>query len=85
MIKGVNKQIIEINYTKNDYVQKAILFINPEKVSEPKEIIDKKALEYINSIVDNRVTEKKKKTKVIVISIAAVVLFLIALYLIFCA
>lgn len=30
MLKGVNKQIIEITDTGNLYIQKAILFVDPE-------------------------------------------------------
>lgn len=31
MIRGVNKQIIEINETQNEYFEKAILFVRPSK------------------------------------------------------
>lgn len=31
MLKGVNKQIIEIKNTNNPYFERAILFVNPEK------------------------------------------------------
>ncbi|MCI8501993.1 MAG: hypothetical protein HFJ85_07115 [Oscillospiraceae bacterium] len=31
MLKGVSKQIVEIVNTENEYFEKAILFINPEK------------------------------------------------------
>lgn len=30
-IRGVSKQIIEINETQNDYFEKAILFVRPSK------------------------------------------------------
>ena len=30
MVKGVNKQIVEIVNTENEYFEKAILFVNPE-------------------------------------------------------
>ena len=30
MIKGVNKQVLEINETHNGYFEKAIFFVNPE-------------------------------------------------------
>ena len=33
MIKGVNRKIVEINRTGNDYFEKAILFINPQKLA----------------------------------------------------
>lgn len=47
MIKGVNKQIVEINCTKDDYIQKAILFVNPQKSSVSRDIINIKAQNYL--------------------------------------
>lgn len=54
MIKGVNKQIVEINYTKNDYIEKAILIINPSKSSVSKEIISQKADDYMQTIISKK-------------------------------
>ena len=31
MLKGVNKSVVEINNTDNEYIEKAILFIKPDK------------------------------------------------------
>lgn len=54
MIKGVNKQIVEINYTKNDYIEKAILIINPNKSCLPKAIITQKADDYMKTIMNKK-------------------------------
>lgn len=54
MIKGVNKQIVEINYTKNDYIEKAILIINPSKSALSKEIISQKANDYMQTIINKK-------------------------------
>lgn len=35
MIKGVNRRIVEISGMKNDYFEKAVLYIRPEKSGEP--------------------------------------------------
>ena len=35
MIKGVNRRIVEISGMKNDYFEKAVLYIRPEKSAEP--------------------------------------------------
>lgn len=51
MIKGVNKQIVEINDTKNEYVEKAILIINPQKASLPKAVIDRNAALYVEKLL----------------------------------
>lgn len=37
MIKGINKRIIEINDTNNNYIEKAILIISPGADSTEKE------------------------------------------------
>ncbi len=63
MIKGVNKQIVEINYTKNDYIEKAILIINPEKSKLPKEIISRQADAYMKTLLPAVKNEKGKKRK----------------------
>lgn len=47
LIKGVNKQIVEINCTRDEYIEKAILFVNPQKMNVSKAIIAKKAQEYL--------------------------------------
>ncbi len=63
MIKGVNKQIVEINYTKNDYIEKAILIINPNKSSIPKAIISQKAEDYMQTVMSKKPDEYLKKIK----------------------
>lgn len=60
-LKGVNKQIVEINYTKDDYVQKAILIINPEKSNLKKNIINKKAFDYMESLKLPKKEKRKPK------------------------
>lgn len=63
LIKGVNKSIIEINNTENDYIQKAILFVNPKfnNINETQIIL--KAKEYINTVNRPKNTIKNKPTK----------------------
>jgi hypothetical protein len=63
MIKGVNKQIVEINYTKDDYVEKAILIINPEKSGLPKALLNEKARSFMIGILPEtkRMPAKKRK------------------------
>ncbi len=61
-LKGVNKQIVEINYTRDDYVQKAILIINPDKNHLGQNIIKKKANSYIDSL-NFPITSKSKKPR----------------------
>lgn len=58
-LKGVNKQIVEINYTRDDYVEKAILIINPDKRHLGQKLIKQKANAYINSL-DLPTSQKKQ-------------------------
>lgn len=30
MVRGVNKAVIEINNTENEFIERAILFVNPK-------------------------------------------------------
>ena len=59
VIRGVNKQIVEINYTNDDYIEKAILIINPEKSGLPQETINQKADDYMQNLFP----EKKKRLR----------------------
>ena len=43
LIKGVNKQIIEVQDTGNKYFEKAVLYLNPEYSSESLPSLKKKA------------------------------------------
>ena len=50
MIKGVNKHIVEINNPKNDYFEKAILYVRSEKLTIPPKELSDEALNYLNSL-----------------------------------
>lgn len=56
MIKGVNKQIVEINCTRDEYIERAILFVNPQKAKLPRDLLEKKAGEYLNSLLPEHST-----------------------------
>lgn len=64
-LKGVSKQIIEINYTRDDYVQKAILIINPDKNHLSKSVINQNAQNYMDSInvTPRKVVDKMEKRR----------------------
>ena len=48
MIKGVNKQIIEVNDPESKYFEKAVLYIRPEYADVPRGKICHSAKELIN-------------------------------------
>lgn len=60
MIKGVNKQIVEINYTRDDYIERAILFINPEKSKLPKPLLDRKAEDYMKTLLPEKKQSRRR-------------------------
>lgn len=49
MIKGVNKAIIEVNDTGNEYFEKAILFVRSAHTDDSDKKLEKKAKEYLVS------------------------------------
>lgn len=64
MVKGVNKQIVEINYTRDEYIEKAILIINPDKSKLPQSLLSQKADNYMQTLLpDLKAPEKPKKRR----------------------
>ena len=43
MIRGVNKQIVEISETENDYFERAILFVRPGAIESSESELRKQA------------------------------------------
>ncbi len=72
MLKGVNKRIVEINNTGNEYFEKAILFIKPEAETLPKERINHMADDYLGKL-----GQKKKKQSIMTTLIVLLVIALI--------
>lgn len=69
MLKGVNKQIIEITDTGNLYIQKAILFVDPEKREYDNDFLIHQAKKYIKDMTPNQSPPqpvKKQKMKKII-------------------
>lgn len=59
MIKGVNKQIIEVYDTGNKYFEKAILFVKPEYMSENEQGLRKEANRLLTEIGNPPIRNKK--------------------------
>ena len=83
MVKGVNKQIIEINDTGNKYFEKVLLFVSPGKKDLPSELIETKAREYVMDFSKNfqgtitlRERMRKKRAQRRAFIIAGVLAFL---------
>jgi|LSQX01.1.fsa_nt_gb hypothetical protein len=59
MIKGVNKQVVEITETGNEYFEKAIFFVRPEYSGLSESRLREKA----HSAIDKTVSPPKGKYK----------------------
>ena len=73
MLKGINRRIIEINRTNNDYFEKAILFVKSDKSGCPPQILSSQADLFLNELPKG---EKKPVTKVRVYASVAVFLII---------
>lgn len=63
MIRGVNRQIIEVNDTQNEYFERAIFFVRPECSDESQRKLHSQAVQYTESqtFVPQKAVVKKKK------------------------
>ncbi len=50
MIKGVNRQIIEINNTGNLYYEKALLIVKPEFASAQQQLLEREAMKLMRNM-----------------------------------
>jgi len=50
MLKGINRRIIEINRTNNEYFEKAILFVRSEKLNSAVQVLSKEAEAYLKNL-----------------------------------
>lgn len=65
MLKGINRRIIEINKTNNDYFEKAILFVKSEKIGCPQQTLTSQANLFLQ---DLQQSEKKNINKMRLVS-----------------
>lgn len=70
MIKGVNKQIIEINSTNSAFFDKAVLYIKPSMRDFSSKALAKEAQHYISKITDTQ-AKRKQSAKALLIAFAA--------------
>lgn len=84
MLKGINKQIIEIKCTKNECFDKILLFVNANKNHLHPDILRKNAVDIASAITGVKMFSTNRKfnfAAVIstIIGVAMLVLLLIAL------
>lgn len=84
MLKGINKQIIEIKCTENEYFDKILLFVNANKNHLHPDILRKNAVDIASAITGDKVFSTNRKFNSVavistIIGVAMLVLLLIAL------
>ena len=83
MLKGINKQIIEIKCTENECFDKILLFVNANKNHLHPDILRKNAVDIASAITGEMFSTNRKFNFAAVIStiigVAMLVLLLIAL------
>ena len=84
MVKGVNKKIIEINNTENEFFEKIILYVSPKAGAPNSAKVKRAANELVSNLSGDspktkglrEILEQKRKQKkrIIIISICAAAL-----------
>lgn len=83
MVKGVNKNIIEINNTGNKYFERVILFISSDYSFVSTQKLEAEADNYLLSLDKKNIPKysirskhlKRQRTKLLLISIGLIALF----------
>lgn len=88
MVKGVNKKIIEINNTENEFFEKIILYVSPKAGAPNSAKVKRAANELVSNLSGDspktkglrEILEQKRKQKkrIIIISICAAALLALA-------
>lgn len=60
MIKGVNQCVVEIHATENEYFDKAILFVNPEKLIEEEGRLREEGKRYLSGLPGQMGRKRRK-------------------------
>ncbi len=61
MIKGVNRQIIEVTNPENAYFEKAILYVRADRQSLSRTELRNQAVSYVSGIAHGRQKKKERK------------------------
>ncbi|MBQ8303908.1 MAG: hypothetical protein IJX79_03025 [Clostridia bacterium] len=88
MVKGVNKKIIEINNTENEFFEKIILYVSPKAGAPNSAKVKKAASELVSNLSGDSLKTKglreileqkrRQKKRIIIFSLCAVALLAVA-------
>ena len=62
MIKGINRNVIEVTKTDNIYYERAILILRPEFTGEEKRILEKEARKMLRNMNAPSVIRSKRQS-----------------------
>lgn len=82
MIKGVNKRIVEITSTQNDYFEKAVLYIRADKSTISDNRLELEARAFVGSILPPKKKEEKEKVPLAIKLVCSAAIVLSAVLLI---
>ncbi len=92
MVKGVNKKIIEINNTENEFFEKIILYVSPKAGAPNSAKVKRAASELVSNLSGDSLKTKglreileqkrRQKKRIIIFSLCAVALLAVATLLI---
>lgn len=66
MIKGINRQVLEVNNTENEYFEKVVFYVKPEHSSTADDKLNYEASMYAKGSGKPPKMKRKKKEKIIV-------------------
>lgn len=67
MIKGINRQVLEVNNTENEYFEKVVFYVKPEHATTADDKLNYEASMYAKGSGKPPKTKLKKKGKLIVV------------------
>lgn len=71
MIKGINKQIIELKCTNDEYFEKALLFVRADRADVPYDELLRSAESYTAEISPEAPPRKRPKARLMLIGAGA--------------
>lgn len=77
MLKGINRRIIEINRTNNDYFEKAILFVRSDKLNFEQQLLSREANAYLKKLAMPPKSKRNLQKKIMTITTIAFLLCIV--------
>ena len=84
MIKGVNRRVVEITSTDNEYFEKAVLYVKADKRDVPAVRLEEEAREYMGRIAPKKEPEPIPLALKLGAAAASALAITLLIYLIIC-